>query len=95
MSIEQSKDDELMSLKSKIDSGDLGKDKRRHYLVVENLVYYISNIDDDPYLRLYVPKHLRGLVVKQYHDMKWVHGCTENVQFYKTRYIIGLICLKN
>ena len=55
MSIEQSKDDELMSLKSKIDSGDLGKDKQRHYLVVENLVYYISNIDDDPYLRLYVP----------------------------------------
>ena len=57
MSVEQSKDDELMSLKSKIDGGDLGKDNQRHYLVVENLVYYISNIDDDPYLRLCVPKH--------------------------------------
>ena len=68
MSVEQSKDDELMSLKSKIDSGDFGKDKQKHYLVVENLLYYISNVEDDPYLRLYVPKHLRSLVTTQYHD---------------------------
>ena len=34
MSVEQSKDDELMSLKSEIDIGDFGKDKQKHYLVV-------------------------------------------------------------
>ena len=86
MLIEQSKDDELMSLKSKIDSGDLGKDKQRHYLVVENLVYYISNIDDDPYLRLYVPKHLRGLVVKQYHDMNGHMGVQKTFDSIRQKY---------
>ena len=45
-----------------------GKDKQKYYLVVEHLLYYISNVEDDPYLRLYVPKHLRSLVITQYHD---------------------------
>ena len=75
-----------MSLKSKIDSGDLGKDKQRHYLVVENLVYYISNIDDDPYLRFYVPKHLRGLVVKQYHDMSGHMGVQKTFDSIRQKY---------
>ena len=51
MYVEQSKDDELMSLKSKIDSGDFGKDKQKHCFVVEHLLYYFSNVEDDPYLR--------------------------------------------
>ena len=75
-----------MSLKSKIDNGDLGKDKLRHYLVVENLVYYISNIDDDLYLRFYVPKHLRGLVVKQYHDMNGHMGVQNTFDSIRQKY---------
>lgn len=54
MCAEQSKDDELVSLKLKIDSGDPGKDKQKHYLIIDNLLYYISNTDDDSCLRLYV-----------------------------------------
>ena len=31
-------------------------------------MYYLTNPDGDTVLRLYVPKHLRALVVEQYHD---------------------------
>ena len=31
-------------------------------------MYYLSNVNDDPCLRLFIPKHLRIFVVKQYHD---------------------------
>ena len=86
MSVEQSKDDELMSLKAKIDSGDLGKDKQRHLLVVENLVYYISNVEDDPYLRLYIPKHLRNLVVRQYHDLNGHMGVQKTFDSIRRKY---------
>ena len=55
-------------------------------MVVENLVYYISNIDDDPYLRLYVPKHLRGLVVKQYHDMNGHMGVQKTFDSIRQKY---------
>ena len=86
MSVEQAKDDELMSLKSKIDSGDFGKDKQKHYLVVENLLYYISNVEDDPYLRLYVPKHLRSLVITQYHDRNGHMGVQKTFDSIRQKY---------
>ena len=66
---EQSKDDDLMTLKSQVENGgDPGKNNQRHYLIVDKLLYYISNTDYDPCLRLYVPKHLKRLVIGQYHD---------------------------
>lgn len=86
MTLEQSKDDDLMSLKSKIDNGDLGKEKQKHYIVVDNLVYYISNVDDDPYLRLYVPKHWKSLVIKQYHDMNGHMGVQKSFDSIRQKY---------
>ena len=37
-------------------------------IIVDDLVFYLSNVNDDPCLRLFIPKHLRIFVVKQYHD---------------------------
>ena len=55
-------------------------------MVIENLVYYISNNDYDPYLRLYVPKHLRGLVVKHYHDMNGHMGVQKTFDSIRQKY---------
>ena len=41
---------------------------KKHYLLVDDLVYFISNVDDDPRLRLFIKKHIRSFVVTQYHD---------------------------
>ena len=47
MYVEQSKDDDLTTLRSKIESGDSKKENQKHYLIVDNLLCYISNTEDD------------------------------------------------
>ena len=58
MKLEQSRDDEISEVRSMILGNKENKDIQKHYLLVDDLVYYLSNSDDDPCLRLYVPKHL-------------------------------------
>ena len=67
MKHEQSRDDEISEVRSMILGNKESKDIQKHYLLVDDLVYYLSNSDDDPCLRLYVPKHLRTLIVTQNH----------------------------
>ena len=65
---EQNKDDELLELKTILVHGEPSKEVQRRYLVVDNVVYYLTDPDGDTVSRLYVPKHLRALVVRQYYD---------------------------
>ena len=37
-------------------------------MVVNDILYYLSNPDREPTLRLYVPDHLQERVILQYHD---------------------------
>lgn len=69
MKLEQTKDDEISEIRSMILNNNEGKPAQKHYLLVEDLVYYISSVDDDPTLRLFVPKHLKTFVATQYHDL--------------------------
>ena len=61
---EQAKDDELLELKTILVHGDPGKEIQRKHITIENILYYLSDPNNDPILRLYVPKHLRNAVVK-------------------------------
>ena len=84
---EQSKDDDLMTLRSQVENGgDPGKNNQRHYLIVDKLLYYISNTDDDPCLRLYVPKHLKRLVIGQYHDRNGHMGVQKTFDSIRRKY---------
>ena len=38
-------------------------------MIENNILYYISQIEEDPELRLFVPKRLRKDVLKQYHEL--------------------------
>ena len=68
MKVEQSKDDDLLEIRSMILNGKESKDVQKRYLLVDGLVYFISNVDDDPRLRLFIPKHIRSFVMTQYDD---------------------------
>ena len=46
----------------------LEKEIQTKHIIIDNILYYLSDPDNDPILRLYVPKHLRNAVVKEYHD---------------------------
>ena len=65
---EQSKDSEILELKTVLAHGDPSKAIKRRYLIENDIVYFLSDPDDNPTLRLYIPVQLRQLVVKQYHD---------------------------
>ena len=65
---EQNKDDKLLEIKTILVHGEPSKEVQCRYLVVDNVVYYLTDPDGDTVLRLHVLKHLRTLVVKQYHD---------------------------
>ena len=68
MIAEQEKDTDLMDIKMQILHGQPSKSTQRSHIVIDNILYYISDPDNEPVLRLYVPGHLREWVVKQYHD---------------------------
>ena len=43
-------------------NGKESKNVQKHYLLVDDLVYFLSNVNDDPCLRLFTPKHLKTLL---------------------------------
>ena len=68
LKMEQSKDTEIMELKYKLERHGNDVSLFRKYLIKDDVVFYISQVDDEPKLRLYVPAHLRKAVFKQYHE---------------------------
>ena len=68
MKVEQTRDDDISEIRSMILNGKESKDVQKHYLLVDDLLYYFSSVNDDPCLRLFIPKHIRNFVVKQYHN---------------------------
>ncbi|CAG2239669.1 unnamed protein product [Mytilus edulis] len=49
-------------------NGKASKSVENKYILIDEIMYYISKADTEPVLRLYVPLQLRDEVVKQYHD---------------------------
>ena len=68
MIVEQAKDKDITDLKTTLEQGNPSQAIKRRYIIEHNIVYFLSDPDDNPTLRLFVPGHLRQAVVKQYHD---------------------------
>jgi len=52
-----------------LSNGKATKKEQEHYLIVDEILYYLSSADyEDPKLRLYIPEALELMVTKQYHD---------------------------
>ena len=86
MKVEQIKDDDISEIRSMILSGQESKDVQKHYLLVDGLVCFISNVDDDPCLRLFIPKHIRSFVVTQYHDQNGHMGVQKTFDSIRAKY---------
>jgi hypothetical protein len=48
--------------------GKENKKVQNKFILIDNIVYYISSPDNEATLRLYIPKHLKEAVVKEFHD---------------------------
>ena len=86
MKCEQTRDDDISEIRSMILNGKESKDVQKHYLLVDDLVYYLSNVNDDPCLRLFIPKHLRNFVVTQYHDQNGHMGVQKTFDSIRQKY---------
>jgi hypothetical protein len=67
MSSEQDKDQTILELKMLLRHGQPTKSVHSKYLKIDQVLYYLSNVDDSPNLGLFVPQHLKHLVITQYH----------------------------
>ena len=86
MQIEQEKDPHISEIKARLRLGKQNKSEDDRYLTVDDILYYISNVDEEPTLRLFVPKHLTDSVVKQYHDENGHPGSQRLFQTLKEKY---------
>ena len=65
---EQKLDENITSLKKNLEAGKLNKTQDKSLIVIEDILYFISDVDGSPKLRLYLPEHLVDVMIRGYHD---------------------------
>ena len=83
---EQSKDTNIMELKIGLLNNKLLPSVQKRHVIIDNILYNISNVDSDPVSRLYIPEQLRGAVIKQYHDWNGHMGSDKNYDTIRQKY---------
>lgn len=83
---EQDADSQIVELKKRMRSGKTSKMEEKKYIIMDDIVYYLSTPDDDPVIRLYIPSHLRMKVLKQYHDENGHMGVEKTFHSIKQKY---------
>ena len=69
MIVEQAKDPEICLIKSKLGSDQTSNSLLKKYIILDQVLYYISKVDEDPVIRLYVPSHLTEKVMAETHNI--------------------------
>ena len=84
--VEQDKDAEIIDIKKKMATKPDDSTLFSKYMIKNKILFYISQIDDDPKLRVYVPSHLKDQVMKQYHDENGHMGLSKLFLTIKEKY---------
>ena len=82
---EQQKDDSIEQLIKNLDTGKLSKSLEKSLIVIDNVLYFVSDVDGSPPLRLYLPDHLTNVMIKGYHDFGHM-GLDKTYDNLKVRY---------
>ena len=56
------------------------------------ILYYLSKCDSDPVIRLYIPSHLKKLVIEHYHDQNGYMGIGKTYNAIKGKYYWPKTC---
>ena len=86
MTVEQSKDAKISEILDSIGKHEANPKDVRKFLVIEDVLYYISDPDNEPVLRLYIPEHLQALVIEQYHDQNGHMGIDKTYDNIRRKY---------
>ncbi|CAC5360228.1 unnamed protein product [Mytilus coruscus] len=66
---EEQKDPEILQIVKQLKSETPKQTVNKKYPLIEEILNYISNSDDDPKPRLYIPDHIKNAVMDSYHDL--------------------------
>ena len=83
---EQESDEEIVSLKKRVNNEKASKLEQKKFIILEGVLYYLSQPEEEPILRLYVPSHLRHEVMLQYHDKNGHLGIEKTFQAIRQKY---------
>ena len=64
LAAEQTKEKELLKLKEELQSGNICQAINSKYILLHNVLYYLSKADPDPVIQLDIPEHLRKEVIE-------------------------------
>ena len=62
---EQKKDSVVKDIKEQLESGTVRDALKNRHLIFGGLLYYLSDPNDDPIPRLYIPNQLQDAVIRQ------------------------------
>jgi transposase InsO family protein len=86
MVAEQDKDEILSEIKIGLKTDKLSHNLASRYVIHDNILYFISNVDSEPILRLCIPSHLKMHVIQQYHDLNGHVGTDLTYNTIKQKY---------
>ena len=94
MVIEQAKDKVLLNLKEGIQSSKASSSVLSKHIILDDILYYLSKLDTDPIIRLYLPRHIIKPIMMKYHDNNGHMGIDKHMMQSNTS-TTGLICTRN
>ena len=84
---EQTKDKELLKIKEVLQGDKAPQTINSKYILLGNVLYYLSMADSDPVIWLYIPEDLWEEVIEQYHDNNGHMGIDKTHDTIKTKYL--------
>ena len=86
MVCEQDNDKEIRELRKRLKREKATKPEKKKFIILDEVIYYISHPDEDLTVRLYIPTHLRPRVLVQYHDENRHMGADKTYQAIRIKY---------
>lgn len=83
---EQEQDIVISRLKKSLQNGTATKTEQERFIILDNLVYFLSNAEANPVLRLYVPGKYRTLAIEQFHEKLGHMALDKTYDSAKTKY---------
>lgn len=83
---EQSQDAEIVDIMNQINQGQGTKAFQQRHIILDNILYYISDPDCNPILRLFIPANLRKQVKQEFHEAMGHAGIDRAYATAKLRY---------
>ena len=94
MKKEQEKDEKTVLLKKSLVEETASRSTNKHHVIEDDLLYYVTDPDGEPLVRLYIPEHLELAVIGQYHDDNGHMGVDKTYEAIKAKYYIPCLYQK-